>query len=479
VPIADPDSVTTLVNQPVVIAVLDNDIGEGLTITGLTQPSDGTAAVNPDQTVTYTPPTDFVGATSFTYTVTDVHGGTSGATVDVEVLMPNSPPVAEDIEVETIEQTKVTIPVLDHASDPDGDPLALAGLGRPMFGTVAANPDHSVVYLPQNGFTGEDGFGYTVGDGRGGFASASISVLVRRKNRPPVARDKHAATSRETPVTIPVLANDEDPDGDPLTIAAVAVPAHGTVALNLDQTLTYTPDPGFVGEDDFTYSISDGHGAFASATVTVEVADVNQPPVAGDVDAETPQATPVTIAVLANDQDPDGDPLTLVGITAPGHGGLAVNPDQTVTYTPSPPFVGVDSFLYTVGDGRGGLDSASVTVTVIANNEPPVAEDIAATTVEGQPVTIDVLAHASDPDGDPLTVTALGTPESGAAAIEPDQTVTYTPDPGFVGQDAFTYTVDDGKGGSAQAQVAVEVEPSLGEAWSDGTLWSDGTGWIG
>jgi hypothetical protein len=159
-----------------------------------------------------------------------------------------------------------------------------------------------------------------------------------------------------------VLANDSDPDNDAIAIASVGSPAHGTATL-AGSRIVYTPAAGYVGADTFSYTIRDPAGLTATATVSVTVVTANHPPVAQDDSATSPFAFPVAIDVLANDSDPDGDPLTIVSFTQPDSGKAAVTrgPGNKLTYTPIN-FVGFDHFLYTVSDGRGGTATATVTV---------------------------------------------------------------------------------------------------------------------
>jgi subtilisin family serine protease len=183
-------------------------------------------------------------------------------------------------------------------------------------------------------------------------------------NRPPGATNDSATTTEEVAVTVAVLANDSDPDGDALVVTGVTTPANGTATRNADNTVTYTPKAGFVGTDTFDYTISDGQYT-ASATVVVTVEQrPNRAPVASDDSASTPKNTAATIPVLANDTDPDGDTLVVASLTAPLNGTATLNADNAITYTPKRDFRGADSFGYTVTDGRGGTDSATVTVTV-------------------------------------------------------------------------------------------------------------------
>jgi hypothetical protein len=279
-------------------------------------------------------------------------------------------------------------------------------------------------------------------------------------NRPPIARDDEANTVENTPVTIDVLANDTDPEGDAISVTSVTQPDNGTATDNGDGTVTYTPNFGFTGVDSFTYTISDGN-ATDTANVRVFVTEApNAVPDAVDDEATTVEDTPVTVDVLANDTDADDDTLTVTSVSQPANGSATNNGDGTVTYSPDPGFTGTDQFTYSISDGRGGSDTATVHVTVEeAPNRDPDAVDDSATTSQDTPVTIDVLANDTDPDGDALTVTSLTQPANGSATNNGDGTVTYSPNAGFSGTDVFTYTISDGHGGSDTATVSVVVFP--------------------
>ncbi len=285
----------------------------------------------------------------------------------LQVTTCDHPPIAKDDSANATTATPVTIAVLANDSDPDGDPLTVTAVTSPANGTATINgagPNNTVTYKSNSGFIGTDTFNYTVSDGRGQTASAKVTVTVTAPpNRPPVANNDMATTAANTPVTINVLANDSDPDGDPLTISSVTPPSHGTATASATQ-VTYTPASNFVGTDTFQYTITDGRGGSASATVTVTVtAPPNRPPVARDDSAMTPENTSVTIDVLANDSDPDGDSLTITGVTQPSSGTSSTN-GSNVTYSPNSGFVGSDTFTYSISDGHGGVATARVTVIV-------------------------------------------------------------------------------------------------------------------
>lgn len=192
----------------------------------------------------------------------------------------------------------------------------------------------------------------------------AFSGLATDCNEPPAASDDSAVTEEGSAVSVAVLANDSDPDGDDLSVSTVSDPANGTATINADNTVTYTPDAGFTGTDTFTYTAFDGeYEDTATVTVTVE-ARPNTAPVANDDTATTPRNTAVTIRVLANDSDADGDALTLTGVTQPSSGVATANADGTVTYTPAINFNGSVTFSYTIDDSHGGTATGQVTVNV-------------------------------------------------------------------------------------------------------------------
>jgi subtilisin-like proprotein convertase family protein len=186
-----------------------------------------------------------------------------------------------------------------------------------------------------------------------------------------VAGDDNANATEDTALVITVsdlLANDSDGDGDALTATGFTQPANGTLTDNGDGTWTYTPDSAFNGADSFDYTVGDGNGGSDTATVTIDVASVNDNPVAGDdtgyaLDQDT--SLVITAAsLLANDSDVDGDAVSITGTTQPSNGTLTDNGDGSWTYAPDAGYFGPDSFDYTVGDGSGGSDTATVSLTV-------------------------------------------------------------------------------------------------------------------
>jgi hypothetical protein len=191
----------------------------------------------------------------------------------------------------------------------------------------------------------------------------------------PWATNDAAATKEDAPVSVDVLANDTDPDDDPLTITNLTQPSDGTATVNPNKTITYTPDPGFYGTDTFTYRAFDGTINSNRAKVSIKVSPINEPPSANDDADSTNEDTSVLIDVLANDGDPDDDPLTVTGLTQPANGTATVNADQTVTYSPATDFNGTDTFTYRAADGLADSNEATVTLTVRPVEDPLFVDD--------------------------------------------------------------------------------------------------------
>jgi VCBS repeat-containing protein len=229
-------------------------------------------------------------------------------------------------------------------------------------------------------------------------------------NHPPVAKDDTATGEEDKPLIIPVLVNDVDDDHDTLTVSRVTQGAHGSVAINGDGTVTYTPNANFNGDDSFSYAVSDGKAESAYATVRVTITPVNDDPTANPDTATTNEDSPVDIPVLTNDTDVDGISLSVVSVTNGLHGSTSVNPDGTVRYTPVLNYNGADSFTYTISDGAGGSATGTVSVTVTPVNDAPTIAAVANQKgVVGTPVS-PVTLVGTDVDGDLLTYSEAGLP---------------------------------------------------------------------
>jgi hypothetical protein len=431
-PVGADDTASTPTNTPVNVDVLANDpSGPSLEVTEVTDGANGTVVIEDDGTVTYTPETGFSGIDTFTYTATDGDGQTITQTVTVTVT-----PVGTDDTATTSGETPVNVDVLEN--DPSGPSLEVTEVTDGANGTVVIEDDGTVTYTPETGFSGIDTFTYTATDGDGQTITQTVTVTVT-----PVGADDTATTPTNTPVNVDVLAN--DPSGPSLEVTEVTDGANGTVVIEDDGTVTYTPEEGFSGTDSFTYTACDDADQCVTHTVTVTVT-----PVGVDDVAVTEPNTPVNVDVLAN--DPSAPSLTVTEVTDGANGTVVIEDDGTVTYTPVPGFSGTDSFTYTACDAEDQCVTQTVTVTVTATGA-----DDTATTPTNTPVNVDVLDN--DPAGPSSTVTEVSEPANGTVVIEDDGTVTYTPETGFSGIDTFTYTACDAEEQCYTQTVTVTVTP--------------------
>ena len=365
--------------------------------------------------------------------------------------------------------------IVGTVTDIDGNPLENVQIASEFGGadTTDASGDYRLDNAPLNS-DGSDRTWTVTALIDNGLTTRSADVTVTAGsdvrqdftfggNAPPTAHSQTVTTDEDTPVDLTL--DGTDANADPLTFAIASDPANGTLTGTAPD-LTYTPSEGWSGTDTFTFTVDDGQATSPAATVTVEVAAVNDPPTARDQTTTTDHDTPVSIA-LAGD-DPDGDALTYAVASDPANGTLTgTAPD--LTYTPEPGWSGTDTFTFTVDDGTAASSVATVTVTVQPPdttpppvdptptpepNHPPTARDQTVTTTEDAHVAVTLAGD--DPDGDTLAYTVVDGPEHGVLSGTAPH-LAYTPQLGWSGTDTFAFTAEDGQAASATGTVTVTV----------------------
>ena len=290
-------------------------------------------------------------------------------------------------------------------------------------------------------------------------------------NDAPVAVDDSYATNEDAALTITSpgsLTNDSDIDSSSLTAVLLTAPAHGTLTFNADGSFIYQPATNYSGTDSFTYKANDGSLDSNSAVVSITVTSINDAPVAVDDSYATNEDTNLVIAasgLLANDLDADSVTLTSLLVSGPSHGSVTLNADGSFTYMPSANFNGADSFTYKANDGLLDSNVATVSLTVTAVNDTPVASNDSYTTNQGTPLNVaapGVLQNDLDADGNALTATNVTAPAHGTVVLNANGSFTYTPTAGYSGLDTFSYLANDGTVDSNLATVSIDIRPVAG-----------------
>ena len=415
---------------------VDSELNPG-SIVIESNPNNG-AIARENGSLIYTPAEDFVGSDSFTYTVADVEGlGSNIATVNITVNPVNDAPVAVDDEVTTDEDTPIAINnIISNDTDVDSElnPGSIVIESNPNNGAIARE-NGSLIYTPAEDFVGSDSFTYTVADVEGlGSNIATVNITVNPVNDAPVAVDDEVTTDEDTPIAINnIISNDTDVDSElnPGSIVIESNPNNGAIARE-NGSLIYTPAEGFFGSDSFTYTVEDVEGSISNpATVNLVIIPDNVAPVAvNDDNITTTEDTEITIPVLANDTDVQGndtiDPTTVTLVTAPNNGTANIDPNTgEISYEPNLNFFGSDSFSYTVQDNQQAISNvATVTLEVTVVNDAPVIEPSSFLLFDPTPGTVLGTVEATDVDTATLAYSLIG----GNPDIDGDGTAAFAID---------------------------------------------------
>ncbi len=306
-----------------------------------------------------------------------------------------------------------------------------------------------ITYTPNAGYVGADSFTYLVSDGHVVTpVSGTVNVTViaaggaATYTAGTAGADAVSITSGSSLniLTSALLANDSDPDGNPITSVVLTGPSHGTLNLSANGGFVYTPGANYNGADSFTYQASDGTALSGPATVNLNITAVNDAPVAANGSASGPEDTVVNGSASASDVD--GDLLNYLLVFDAQHGHVVLNANGTWAYTPNASYVGADLFTFKANDGHVDSNTATINLTVSAVNHAPVAANGSAsgnedTVISGQ-------AAASDQDGNTLTYSLVADGQHGHVVVSANGSFSYTPNANYNGPDSFTFRANDG-----------------------------------
>jgi len=512
-PVANGDSLST--NEDTSITVknellsndskgADNEASQTLSIVAVNGSAQGgSVTLNNDGSVTYTPPAEYYGQDSFTYQISDGQDTSDFATVVVTIAPVNDAPTATDDPLTVDEGSSGnTLDVLSNDSPGPGpeavdDSLKIIAVSTPtQGGTVQISGDRlSLIYTPPANFIGADTFTYTVEDEGGLRDVANVSVNVVPIARPRAINDNFPILEDAAAASYDVLSNDLPNLGEEATLEEILAVSGGTASIDTNNTptdktddrLRFQPASDFNGIVTITYRISDTSGVVqdpdsAIGTVTFNVAAVNDAPIARDDTVETPgtedNALQIPVSSLTSNDSPGpadeaGQTLSVKPAGTSAAGGTVQLVGSNVVYTPPKDFNGTDTFTYLVNDGQlDSLQPATVTVTVNAVNDDPIAAPHSVETIEDNSVTIsiadDLLSTdrpgpdtAVDEANQTLSVVASTTSAKGGTIVQNGDDITYTPPDDLFGEsiDSFTYILTDSEGGSTTGTVTITIIP--------------------
>ncbi|MBP2281023.1 CshA-type fibril repeat protein/VCBS repeat-containing protein [Psychrobacter sp. PL19] len=528
-PVAVNDAYTVAEDRSVALNPLKNDSdidGNPLTVTSI----NGTALTGAAQSITvpngsvsidsnggilFTPEANFNGSVSFPYTISD--GSTTASAIETITVTPvNDAPVVAPEVTTTLEDTSIIGNVLSNDTDVDGDTLTVSSatidtngngtsealtLGTATtitaangsaIGELTLNSDGSYSFVSAADFNGSvPQISYTVSDGID-TANTTLDITVDPINDAPIAVDDSYSVNEDGSVILTPLKGDSDIDGDTLTItsingtvltgaAQVIAAPNGSVSIDSNGGILFTPEANFNGEVEFDYTISDGNGSTDTATETITVTSVNDAPVAVNDAYTVAEDGSVALNPLKSDSDIDGNPLTVTSIngtaltgatqsiTVP-NGVVNIDVKGVISFSPNSNFNGSVSFPYTISDGSTTA-SAIETITVTPVNDAPVAVSDAYTVAEDGSIALNPLKGDSDIDGDMLSIININgtavTPEvaqsiavdNGVVKIDVNGAITFTPEANFNGEVEFDYTISDGNGSTDTATETITVTP--------------------
>ncbi|EMB9232687.1 tandem-95 repeat protein [Vibrio alginolyticus] len=450
----DEDNSITLSQEQLLAQATDVE-GDALTASNLVVDGDATVTANDDGSFTITPDANFNGDIDITFDIND-GSDTIVATADLTVNPVNDLPQPEDQAFTIGEDGVLTFTdqdLLDGATDIDGDDLSVEGVTYTgADGVLTDNGDGTYSFAPNENFNGDVNFTFDVSDGTD-TVTANIDVSVTPENDPPVAGSTSYTVHEDNSITISdeqLLANSSDVEGEVAIDSVSYSGADGVFQDNGDGTYTFSPNENFNGEVSLDVVVVDEDGATDSTTAGITVLEVNDPPIAGATSYSVNEDEVITISseqLLANASDVEGE-VAIDSVSYSGSDGIFTdNGDGTFSFAPNENFNGDVSLDVVVTDEDGATVATNANIDVLPINDAPVSGDLAYSVDEDGSITLSqeqLLAQASDVEGDALTASNLVVDGDATVTANDDGSFTITPDANFNGDIDITFDINDG-----------------------------------
>lgn len=392
-------------------------------------------------------------------------GDCASAVVAITVNSVNDIPVAVDDNGIVDEDGNLNTSVSGNDLGLGDGPVIFSISTGVSHGLITFNSDGTFIYTPTADYYGNDGFTYTVCDVDNNCATATVNITVNPINDIPGAVYDNATVEKDKTLNGTVSGNDTGLGDGPVNFALTTGVSNGSLTLNTDGSYLYIPNAGYTGNDSFTYTVCDADGECSTATVTINVSEPDKIPVAVNDDVNLDEDNTLNGDVSANDTGLDDSPVNYSLETNVTHGTITFNQDGTYIYVPEENFNGTDGFTYRVCDADGDCATASVTITIIAVNDPPDAEpDYSTIKMNSGSSSINVSDNDTDVDGDLIenSIVIIQNPSSGSSVSAGNNgDIDYTPAPNFFGIDTIIYQIFDATGLSDIDTLFITVETDL------------------
>ena len=475
-PITNNESYNTQEEVPLIIPIseiaVDPENELDMSSFTITQnPENGTIEINEElNQVVYTPNNNFSGNDQFSFEISDIQGLLSNNST-VSILVSDQAPKANDDEFIIKEDETTVMNVVVNDTDPQNNlnPLSIEIVTEPLNGIASVNTSNgNINYTPTENYFGNDVLEYLVYDEDGYSDKAKVTIFILSVNDAPSVDDDQAETDEDASISINVLSNDQDIDGEIIysTLNIVDSTQYGILSL-IDGTgqILYTPDANFFGSDQFTYRVCDDSSACNTATVSITIKPINDPPVANDDIVQVYSKVTTTINVLDNDFDPENrlDTTSLRIVTPPEKGIIKVPSKGKINYTSNNGYIGLDDFEYEICDTEGSCDIAKVTINITSGNTAPVTQTDYFEIQEDEVSSLRILDNDYDAndniDISTLKITYPDTPSDKVLADTIEGIIIYTPSQNYFGTDTLVYEICDDESLCGKDTVYITILP--------------------
>lgn len=456
--------------------LLANDVehdGEQISFVELGSATNGTVQLLGNGEILFTPDTNYVGADAgFHYKVKDDSGNITTGFASVEVHDSREMPVITGTTRAAINEDEILTfspaEVATFIHDADGDRVHLEMITNVSGGSITIK-DGYYTFVPDVNYSGQANFDYRASDNHGGTVDGNLAFNITAVNDAIDTGEDILVTIEEQSVTTTVtdlMANDTDVDGNIFDFVTLGSATNGIVTIDATNTITFTPEPDYFGEDaGFEYIVSDSEGLQSTGWVQIKVENVNDAPEIVGTTLSTQEDTAIVFdanSIASCFKDVDGDFLQVVKVEAESGGVVTLNNFQYI-FTPDLNYNGDGAVRITISDGNGGEVSESVNISILAQNDAAiVGEDILTTDEEQSVITTiaSLLVNDSDVDG-ALEFKALGDVFHGSVTLSDLGEILFTPEDNYFGAEAgFEYIVEDPAGNEATGRVTVQVANS-------------------